>query len=1154
MSTVSVAIKVVVFHAWLYYFVYSLSMIYEQPVNRCMGEFELTFAEPVVDPTNPEGTVLDRLTDLPPGSDSCRMACILYEDCWAAHHVENKVNAETCILYPHSGVQLSPNGVQMFVWRCKLEQLSCTYPNADRCPGFWTLTISLQVIMQELKAMNASNSISAPGNGKCTPTVHSGIEFQACLAACENNRQCTVFQYRPEAQDNSNRSIPSACTLLDENAVYPTYNEFRVWWKPKMEPVFGKGKEVKLILLSIPTKWIFNNLPGQLRWTCCKKWWELLDFRAHEKQMKQIACTPTEPQYPRGVLLCAPTEPSSIAGLARKCTWHGYWSLYRHSYGVANEFQSTGELVSVINKTFSGFDAQVVNSSGTDVLVVGRFYTQNPLDCVRECANHPCCLGPMYLLKKWTCILFGAFVGPPVCTSKMENNFEWGTVSPVRNRELLETPFLLWQYECCATPSLLRDQFVHPAATVNNVKKNPFHPQQLGHCLCEESLVDKVHLISGEDLLCSENGSCKFDYGQKYAISPVALFVDRLRPVVVYASGMIQGYYMDDSIWEKSRSKEINGNIWIPVLSNLYSGQNLWAGPWTHLRGCPLLNCRVHLDNRISATSEPNPLGDDNVKTPDLKLPIIRAPRDWHEPTCTNRGSFQFLNLSQPLRHIIIHNTYIPRYRCYTYASCVHYIRQAALYHLSKLWYGIGYNYIIGNDGIVYEGRGAGFQGAHTGGFNAMSYGITFIGWYQFSPPAIEALSAFSALIRDLLNRGFIEPDVSISGFRDIRIGPNPGDSLHNWIQTLPKWVTNQSFSHYNEVQCKLITYEDNYWLIPSSSITVACLLLVAAFAFLVHYLYTLSRIKKNLRTGNFFGPVQHTSECQEWSAVCTRVNNGGRLFRVVRLRPPAQGKLLREGISRRTGTTEEVSQFGAEHTGSLERSGLSEFLAAYIRPVQVNIMLAMFTKYSESKEQSVPHFSLFLLFCQSWKEVLDRYPVNPPLIFFSLSALYKYQLTVLKTTPDFCVELLTDSLDFLIVVDTFYEATQHEAHMRELCLNCPTIVKRHYCQRYNNLCARRAKVGCSRCCACQSLKQTWDREPTSQNFQRTICNFLQSKTRRLNKFEWQVDPQCWFRFHQDQEEYATLPQLIEGHISSYLQFLVHEESRHAYEHLAVFR
>ncbi|TPP64911.1 hypothetical protein FGIG_09220 [Fasciola gigantica] len=225
MSTASVAIKVVVFQAWLYYFVYSLSMIYEQPVNRCMGEFELTSAEPVIDPTNPEGTVLDRLTDLPPGSDSCRMACILYEDCWAAHHVENKVNVETCILYPHSGVQLSPNGVQMFVWRCKLEQLSCAYPNADRCPGFWTLTTSLQVIMQELKAMNASNSISAPENGKCTPTVHSGIEFQACLAACENNRQCTVFQYRPEAQDNSNRSIPSACTLLDENAVYPTYNE-----------------------------------------------------------------------------------------------------------------------------------------------------------------------------------------------------------------------------------------------------------------------------------------------------------------------------------------------------------------------------------------------------------------------------------------------------------------------------------------------------------------------------------------------------------------------------------------------------------------------------------------------------------------------------------------------------------------------------------------------------------------------------------------------------------------------------------------------------------------------------------------------------------------------------------------------------------------
>jgi N-acetylmuramoyl-L-alanine amidase len=38
-------------------------------------------------------------------------------------------------------------------------------------------------------------------------------------------------------------------------------------------------------------------------------------------------------------------------------------------------------------------------------------------------------------------------------------------------------------------------------------------------------------------------------------------------------------------------------------------------------------------------------------------------------------------------------------------------------------WDDIGYNFIVGEDGNVYEGRGWGIVGAHAPGFNSYSLG-----------------------------------------------------------------------------------------------------------------------------------------------------------------------------------------------------------------------------------------------------------------------------------------------------------------------------------------------------------------------------------------------------------------------------------------------
>lgn len=46
------------------------------------------------------------------------------------------------------------------------------------------------------------------------------------------------------------------------------------------------------------------------------------------------------------------------------------------------------------------------------------------------------------------------------------------------------------------------------------------------------------------------------------------------------------------------------------------------------------------------------------------------------------------------------------------------------------MWTDIGWNWLIGTDGRVYEGRGWGATGSHSAGYNYISYGIAFVGNY----------------------------------------------------------------------------------------------------------------------------------------------------------------------------------------------------------------------------------------------------------------------------------------------------------------------------------------------------------------------------------------------------------------------------------------
>lgn len=49
----------------------------------------------------------------------------------------------------------------------------------------------------------------------------------------------------------------------------------------------------------------------------------------------------------------------------------------------------------------------------------------------------------------------------------------------------------------------------------------------------------------------------------------------------------------------------------------------------------------------------------------------------------------------------------------------------------TKHWNDIGYNFLIGEDGNVYEGRGWDVKGAHSRPYNGKSIGICVIGDFE---------------------------------------------------------------------------------------------------------------------------------------------------------------------------------------------------------------------------------------------------------------------------------------------------------------------------------------------------------------------------------------------------------------------------------------
>lgn len=94
-------------------------------------------------------------------------------------------------------------------------------------------------------------------------------------------------------------------------------------------------------------------------------------------------------------------------------------------------------------------------------------------------------------------------------------------------------------------------------------------------------------------------------------------------------------------------------------------------------------------------------------------------------------------------------------------------------------WSDIGYNFLVDEDGKVYEGRGWLVVGAHAPDYNSSGIGVCYIG---NNDPTDKAKKAIRGLYEDANRRAGRK--LTVLGHREVYPTACPGSKLQDWINS----------------------------------------------------------------------------------------------------------------------------------------------------------------------------------------------------------------------------------------------------------------------------------------------------------------------------------------------------------------------------------
>ena len=165
------------------------------------------------------------------------------------------------------------------------------------------------------------------------------------------------------------------------------------------------------------------------------------------------------------------------------------------------------------------------------------------------------------------------------------------------------------------------------------------------------------------------------------------------------------------------------------------------------------------------------------------KLKIVNR-RTWLAQPPVERSN----NLTHPVPYVVILHTATES--CNTQAACVFIVRHVQTFHIEgNGWNDIGYSFLVGGDGSVYEGRGWDIEGAFAYGYNSRAIGIGFIGTFMSELPTPKQLQAGQQLINEGVKQGKISTEYKLLAHRQLSSTESPGLAFFKLLKTWPHWA-----------------------------------------------------------------------------------------------------------------------------------------------------------------------------------------------------------------------------------------------------------------------------------------------------------------------------------------------------------------------------
>lgn len=174
-------------------------------------------------------------------------------------------------------------------------------------------------------------------------------------------------------------------------------------------------------------------------------------------------------------------------------------------------------------------------------------------------------------------------------------------------------------------------------------------------------------------------------------------------------------------------------------------------------------------------------------------MPTIVSRADWGAqlPNHAARNETDFFGEDNPLGWRVYEDELHTHYQTLVVHHSVIYeatdlatVREVQRFHQeTRGWADVGYHFLIGKSGTIYEGRDWGVRGTHVGGYNTGSLGVCLLGNFMHQTVTQAQRDAATALVVWASERLQL---THIAGHRHFNDGTVcPGDDLFNLIDPL---------------------------------------------------------------------------------------------------------------------------------------------------------------------------------------------------------------------------------------------------------------------------------------------------------------------------------------------------------------------------------